>query len=112
MDEDLETIEIFNAVMINPSKLKPWHTLFYIECPQFLSFKLFDKYNVKPFFFRFKESNETKYIGVICCVRKKQIEDFMKCMYEMQKDMVICGYRDYEKFCRETIDEALGETDD
>lgn len=95
-----EKIELWNIAMFTPRWWKPWLTFFYIDCPQFLSFNLFDKYDIQPFFFRYKEHEDGKYIGVTCCVRKSCADDFFMCMHEMQRNMMICGYSDYEEFCR------------
>lgn len=105
-----ETIELWNMAFFKTKWWKPWYTFFYVDCPQYLSFNIFDKYGVKPFWMRFYESDNVKYIGIICCVRKKHMDDFLMSMHELQKNMAICGYTDYEEFCHE-VQEAMDEAD-
>lgn len=100
-NKEPETIELWNMAFFNPAWWKPWYTFFYVDCPQYLSFNAFDKYGVKPFWMRFSETDEQKYVGVICRVWKRQFYEFLECMNEMQRTMIICGYNDYEDFCRE-----------
>ena len=109
-NKEPEIIDLWNTALFTPRWWKPWYTFFYIDCPQFLSYNLFDKYNLNPFFFRYKEHEDGKYIGVKCCVRKRRIDDFLECMNDMQRNMLICGYNDYEEFCRE-VQEAMDEED-
>lgn len=98
---EIENIELWNMALIDPKWYKPWHTVFYVDSPQYLSFNLFDKYSLHPFFFREKEMDGCKYIGIMCCIRFSRLEDFLMCMHELQRNMMICGYNDYEEFCRE-----------
>lgn len=110
-EDELNGIELWNMALFSPHWWKPWLTFFYIDCPQYLSFNLFDKYDIQPFFFRFSEHKDGKYIGVKCCIKKSRIDDFLVCMHEMQRNMTICGYSDYEEFCRKW-QEDLKEEDD
>lgn len=96
-----QVIELWNMAVINPKRWKPWFTVFYVDCPQYLSFNAFDKYGVRPFWMRFYESDDVKYVGVMCRVWKGQFDEFLECMNDMQRNMLICGYNDYEEFCRE-----------
>mgnify|MGYP003319584922 CR=1 FL=1 len=91
-----QDIELWNMVAINPKRWKPWFTVFYVDCPQYLSFNAFDKYGVRPFWMSFHETDEHKYVGIICRVWKRQFEEFLECMNEMQRTMIICGDNDYE----------------
>lgn len=102
--EEQQPIDLYNLIVFAQPKIIPWERVFYVDCPQFLSFNLFEKYGVRPFFFHYFEKDDMKYIGVSCCVRKKRFEDFLKCIYELQRNMMICGYNDYEQFCRELRD--------
>lgn len=103
--EEQKSIEIYNAFCVAPSKLKPWHTFFYVDCPQYLADKLFDEHGLRPLFFKERWTADGKYIGVTCFIRKKRIDDFLLCMYQLQKNMLICGYTDYEEFCRSITEE-------
>lgn len=111
-DQEPERIELWNMAMFTPHWWKPWYSLFYIDCPQYLSFNLFDKYGVQPFFFRYKEHEDGKFIGVECCVWKSRVGEFFECMHELQRNMMICGYSDYEEFCQKLHDEWDEEEED
>lgn len=107
-----ETIELYNACGIIPKWWHLWFTFYYIDCPQYLSFRVFDRNGVKPFLFRFTDLADGKYIGVLCCVPRRRVHDFMVCMEELQRVMYICGYNDYEEFCRKEQDRLSEESAD
>lgn len=98
-------VEIYNAFCVAPSKLKPWYTFFYIDGPQYLADKLFAERGVSPIVIREHESIDGKYIGVTCMIRKKRLSEFLLAMADLQKNMIICGYTDYEEFCRSVLKE-------
>ncbi len=104
-----KTIELYNVFGVMPKRWHLWITFYYIDCPQYLSFRIFDRNGVKPFLFRFSDLADGKYIGVLCRIPKKRLDDFLVCMEELQRVMYICGYSDYEKFCREEHDKLVEE---
>ena len=59
---------------------------------------------------QFYESDNVKYVGIMCRVWKRQLDDFLDCMNDMQRNMLICGYTDYEEFCRE-LESKMDEED-
>lgn len=103
---DLEIVEIYNAALFAPKWYKPWHTLFYIDCPQYISFRLFEQCGIRPFGMKKLDNPKIKYIGIYCRIKKSRLADFMKCMADLQRNMAICGYTDYEEFCRDMINDA------
>ena len=100
---DEKRIEIYNAVCVNDHALKPWRTFLYIDCAEYLADRLFEKYGISPFFLREIYADGMKYSAIACIIRKKNTDLFCRAMYELQKNMTICGYGDYEGFCRDTI---------
>lgn len=110
-EQEPEKIELWNMAMFTPRWWKPWYTVFYVDCPQYLSFNIFDKYGVRPFCMRFLEGDIIKYAGILCRIRKRQLDDFLVCMEELQRNILICGYTDYEEFCRD-FQKELTEEDD
>lgn len=111
----MEPIELWNIAFFEPVWYKPWYSFFFIDCPQYLSDNIFSKHGIRPFFCRFYEKPDIKYIGITCSIRKKHLDEFLECMHELQRNMVICGYSDYEEFCRETLaemDRLMGKDDD
>lgn len=111
-DKEPDTIELWNMAIFKPTWWKPWYTAFYIDCPQFLSFNSFDNHGVRPFWMRFHESDSIKYVGILCRIRKSQLDDFLVCMEELQRNILICGYTDYEEFCQEWQKEIAEEDED
>lgn len=100
-----ETVELHNMAMLNPHRWLPWYTIFFVDSIQYLSFSIFDKHNLKPFFFKHLERDDVSYVGIMCLIRKKRLEDFLMCMEELEKNMMICGYSDYREFCDKVIEE-------
>lgn len=109
--ESKTTIEIFNAVCVNPSRWKPWHTFIYIDSVQYLADNIFEKYGIHPRGWREMPAIDSAYSAIRCRIRKRSLSDFLMAMEELQRKMIICGYSDYEAFCRKIID-ALGQEDD
>ena len=44
-------------------------------------------------------SEQSKYVIVFCKVKKKDREEFLAAMEELEKKMLILGHRDYMEFC-------------
>ena len=107
----MEPVEIYNALCINDHPLKPWRTFIYIDCAEYLAGKSFEKYGLNPFILREMSSDGEKYIALSCIIKKKNTGLFCEAMAELQKNMVICGYLDYEQFCRELVADVTEEDD-
>lgn len=97
---EIEEVEIWNALIYEPVWWKPWVTVVYVDGPQFLSANIFDKHDIRPFRMKFFERDDTPYMAILCNIPKKRLDDFLECMEELQRNMLICGYVDYEDFCR------------
>lgn len=108
---EIEEVEIWNAMIWEQAWWKPWVTVIYFDGPQYLSEKSFAKHGVRPFHMKFFERDDTPYMAVLCNVRKKHMDEFLECMEELQRNMLICGYVDYEEFCR-AIRAVIAEDDE
>ena len=108
----MDPIEIYNAVCVNDYKLKPWRTFIYIDGPEYLADKLFEKNGIRPYLVRELSGDETAYIAISCIIRKSKTGEFLSAMHELQKNMVICGYNDYEEFCRDLFSTLTEDGDD
>ena len=51
---------------------------------------------------------EGKYRIVVCDVRKKDAENFVRAMEELKNKMLLIGNLDYEAFCRELFSAERG----
>ena len=109
--EPKSTIEIYNAMCINPSRWKPWHTFVYIDSVQYLADNIFERRGIRPWGWKELPAIDSGYTAIVCRIRKRSLEDFLMAMEELQRKMIICGYNDYEAFCRKIID-AIGQEDD
>lgn len=98
--EEVVEVEVWNALVYEPVWWKPWVTVIYVDGPQYLSANSFAKHGIRPFRMKFFERDDTPYMAVLCNIPKKRLDDFLECMAELQKNMLICGYVDYEDFCR------------
>lgn len=98
--EDKEAIEIYNAYCVNPKRWKPWYTFFYVDCPQYLADNIFQKHGIKPIILKERWTEDGKYVAIFVIIKKRHMDEFLQSMYELQRNMIICGYSDYEKFCR------------
>lgn len=104
MAEDEEKILIFNAAGVKP----PWWrrkriTFFYVDTPDYKADDLLEKYGVPVKYIGDRVKEDDGYIIVECRVKYEDVEDFLNVMHELQRLMLICGYRDYEEICREWV---------
>ena len=106
-----DVIEIHNAVCVNPRWYKPYDTFAFVDCPQYLFVNIFRQHGIKPFFFSESAVKDGKYTHIMCSVWKKDVNKFLNCMYELTRIMLICGYTDYQDYCRDWSDK-IGEEDD
>lgn len=67
------------------------------------------KYNIKSF--RIEDikiyTPNDNYLFIFSSVNKKEFEQFIEAMHDLDISMPILGYVDYEKICKEIFDAAL-----
>ena len=84
------------------------HALFleyYVEGEHEEAQRYFEKQNVKSVkpFRRFQMFDDKRYVLVACTFLKSEDDRFNEALYELQSDMLILGYRDYEEFCKKAF---------
>ena len=109
-EEPIERVDITNAAIQNPRWWNPWVQAIYIDLPNLLAFDIFERYNLRPFGFRKLDNEDIPYIGVYCYVRKSRLVDFFKCMVELRKLILMCGHNNYDDFCKQYINDDVGES--
>lgn len=105
--EEMPTIEIKNAMFINPKRFLPWHKAVFIDLPKILAFDLFERAGISPWGFSKMENEDLPYVGVVCRVWKWDVVGFFECMVELRKLILMCGHGDYDKFCQEIIGDEM-----
>ena len=79
----------------------------FFDIRPYLADKLFIKHKVRVRFdkeFEHPEKTKWPYTVVFCHVRKKDTQKFVAALEDLKKDMVLCGYPDYEKEVYEFLD--------
>lgn len=78
------------------------NSIVYIEGTEHESERFFEKYGVKSVkpYRRIRMNDDERYTIVGCEVRKSEIGAFKQALYDMQTQMLLLGYRDYEEFCK------------
>jgi len=106
-------IHIYNAFAVTPSRWSRRITFFYIDTPDHKADNLIEKRGIRVKYLHDEVRDGDPYYVCACRIPKKQLEDFLEAMYELQKLMLICGHNDYEEFCNEARNIFLeGEEDE
>lgn len=87
---------------MNYVELESWlfyDNFLYFDNPDSFADNIFIKNKVKVKFKAKLASDDYSYIAVICKVKKKFREAFLESLNELERKMLICGYRDYSNFC-------------
>lgn len=79
----------------------------YFDVPRYLADPLFVKREVTVWYDEELGRPDKPYVMIVCHVRKKDAQKFMKALEELKKSMVICGHLDYE----ETVSEMMNQLD-
>ena len=101
MDEEKETIEIYNAFAWNKRWWQWWYTVTYVDSRDFKADNIFERHGVGAKFLADFEKPDCDYIIVTAKIPTKQFDEFLASMDELQKLMIISGDLDYEEFCRD-----------
>lgn len=106
-------IEIYNAVALWPHWWNRKITFFYVDTPDYKADSLIEKRGIRVKYLHDHRRDNDSFCVCSCRIPKKQLEDFLDAMYELQNLMLICGYDDYEEYCDEVRDMlSEGEDDD
>ena len=72
----------------------------YIDKLDYLADKIFTKHNIRvKFDGTYADTKGTDYCVVFCKVPKKHESQFINCMIELQRNMLLTGHTDYVDFC-------------
>lgn len=107
-------VEVWNAMMVGPVRWwKPWYKFCVVDCPQYLVENALEKYDIRPVVIQELSSEEfVPYVLLSIRIKKKHLSAFLEAMVELQKTMLICGYKDYEEFCRNLVKAIRGDEED
>ena len=81
----------------------------YIDSHNYLADSLFNKRDIPVKFGDEMVRQGDKYRIIFCKVKKKYKEQFEKAMQELTNKMLLCGYTDYEEFCKKFKEEVYEE---
>ena len=68
----------------------------FFDVREYLADRLFIQHKVRVWFDGEYEKEGSKYIAVLCHVRKKDTNEFLSALENLNRTMLICGYTDYE----------------
>lgn len=68
----------------------------FFDVEPYLADQLFIKRKVRVWFGDEFRSKDSPYVAIFCHVRKRDVPAFLDALEELKKNMLICGYRDYE----------------
>lgn len=108
--DDIERVDITNAALEFPKRWIPWVDVIYIDVPHLLSLDIFKRNGIRPWGMKVTDNPELPYVGVLCKIRKKRLVDFLHCMAELRKLVLMCGHNDYDDFCKQYINDDIGES--
>lgn len=94
MDEEKETIEIYNAMAWAKHWWQWWYTVTYVDTKGYKADYIFDRHGVKAKFLNDFAKPDCDYIIVTAKIPSRQMD-------ELQRLMLISGDLEYEAFCRE-----------
>lgn len=101
MDEEKETIEIYNAMAWAKHWWQWWYTVTYVDAKDFKGDYILDRHGVTPKFLNDFVKPGCDYIIVTAKIPSRQMDEFLASMDELQNLMLISDGLNYEKFCRE-----------
>ena len=106
-------INIFNAVAVLPHWWNRKIKFYYVDTPDYKADNLIEKRGIRVKYLHDHRRDGDSFRVCSCRIPKKQLEDFLEAMYELQNLMLICGYDDYEEYCNEVRDMlSEGKADD
>ena len=100
----MEVVKLFNVIGLNAELLlRPFKRVFlYADSRDRKSLRLIERKGIRGFRARTAYLFE-KYCLICCEVNKRDEQTFLETLDELQRDLLIMGYRDYEAFCNEAF---------
>ena len=77
----------------------------FVDTKDYLADQIFIKHKLRVYFGAEYANNEGKhdYLIIFCKIKKKDVEEFDKCMKELQNKMLLLGYTDYVDFATDLV---------
>ena len=75
----------------------------YIDVKDYLADPIFINHQVRVKWTREFSHKNSPYLVIFCKVQKKDVEKFKTAMEDLEKKMLICGHKDYDKLAKEII---------
>ena len=72
----------------------------FIDTTEYLSSQIFAKHNVKIKYIKTAGKPDLPYKIIICKVKNKYVEEFLKALDELEIKMLLTGHPDYPSFCQ------------
>ena len=70
---------------------------FYFDVTPYLADQIFIRHEIGVRFGKEFAKEDSPYRGILCRIRKKDVQVFESCMKELKRNMMICGHPDYEQ---------------
>lgn len=113
MDEsNNEHIHIYNAFAVQPRWWSRKVLFYYVDTPDHKADNFIEKRGIRVKYLYDEKRDGDSYYICSCRIPKKQLEDFLAAMHELQNLMLICGHSDYEEFCNEVRNMFMEGEDD
>lgn len=80
---------------------------FYVDCRKLLADDVFISNGLSVKFHADYRLDGFEFIWVYCSVRRRDVPLFKKCMKELYNKLLILGYTNYDKFCKEVCGGVL-----
>ena len=83
-------------------------TYVYADSAEPKSFRILERSGIRSFRLRavFRHEASEKYCLIGCELNKREEQAFFEALDELDRDLLVMGYRDYEGYCDEVFGEA------
>lgn len=75
----------------------------FVDGPEYYADQLFIKHKVTVKFGHEYRHPDEPYVIIFCKVRKRDRDRFLAALSELPNKMILCGYPQYDTFCKEFI---------
>lgn len=76
-----------------------YHSFVFLDTKEYMADQIFINHKIKVHFGRELENPNSDYIAVFIKVKKKETEEFLRSMEELENKMLLKGHKDYPDFC-------------
>ena len=85
----------------------------FVDTKPYSADQIFINHNLKVKFSdkEFINPNMREYVVILVKCRKNKVEDFVKCMEELRKKILICGHNKYDEYCYKLFGDKNGGID-